>query len=78
MYILLDNLTVNQHGCWILIRNIHVILLILDATLKFNQSSYSVNEGNGMVSVVLVLSNASLSDVVIQIDSIDDSAAGEL
>ena len=31
-----------------------------------------------MVSVVLVLSNASLSDVVIQIDSIDDSAAGEL
>ena len=31
-----------------------------------------------MVSVVLVLSNASLSDVFIQIDSIDDSAAGEL
>lgn len=50
----------------------------LDATLTFSQSSYSVNESNGTLSVVLVLSNASLFDIVIQVDSIDDTAAGKL
>ena len=50
----------------------------LDATLTFIQSLYNVNESCGMVKIVLVLSNASLNDVIIRVDNFDDTAASKL
>ena len=41
--------------------------LLTAATVSFNESSYVINEASGLVQPVLILSNPSSSDVVIQV-----------
>ena len=49
----------------------------VDATVSFNQSSYSINENNGPVQIVVVLSNPSSSDITIQVLNTDESATSK-
>ena len=50
----------------------------LAATLAFSQSTYSVNESNGHLQPVLILSNPSTIDFTVQVFSCsNDSAIGE-
>ena len=44
----------------------------------FNQTAYSVNEGDGPAQPVLVLSNQSSTDITIKVFNTDGSATGEL
>jgi len=48
-----------------------------DPTVNFNQSTYHVDEDDGPVQPVLVLSNPSLNDITISVFSTDGSAAGK-
>ena len=43
-------------------------------TVSFDHSTYSVNEGDGQVMLMLVLSHPSLSDVTITVATFDGSA----
>ena len=43
----------------------------------FNQSMYSVNEDAGPVQPVLVISNPSSTDIIVQVTSTDGFATGE-
>ena len=47
------------------------------ATVFFNESSYSVNENEGSVRPVLVLSNPSSTDVTVHVIDSDGTAMGE-
>ena len=46
------------------------------ATISFNQSAYSVNENEGPVQPVLVLSNPSSTDVTVRITDGEGTATG--
>ena len=46
------------------------------ATVSFNQSVYSVNENEGPVEPVIVLSNPSSTDVTVQIRERSGNATG--
>ena len=52
--------------------------LYIVATLDFDQSVYSVDEDNGVVQVILLLSNPSSSDITVQVFTTDGSATGNL
>ena len=45
-------------------------------SIKFEESSYSVNEGNRPVQPVLILSNPSSTSITVNILNIDDTATG--
>ena len=47
------------------------------ATVFFNESTYSVNENEGSVRPVLVLSNPSSTDVIVHVIDSDGTAMGE-
>ena len=56
----------------------HMLLIICIAiTVSFSQSTYSVNEGDGVVQPVLVLSNPSSADITVQVRSNDNTATGK-
>ena len=46
-------------------------------TVSFEQASYTVDEGDGSVEPLLVLSNPSSTDVIVQVHTIDGSATGK-
>ena len=46
-------------------------------TVTFNQSTYSVDEDNGLVQPVLILSNPSSTDITVQVITDDNTATGE-
>ena len=52
--------------------------MLLVTSVKFSQSTYSVNENSGVVQPVLVLSNPSSTDITVEVTSTDGSATGEL
>ena len=47
------------------------------ATIKFNQSWYSIVEGNKPVKPTLVLSNPSSTVITIQVGNVDGNATGK-
>ena len=47
------------------------------ATISFNQSMYSVNENEGSIQPVLVLSNPSSTDVTVQVTDEEGTASGK-
>ena len=49
----------------------------LAITISFSESIYNVNENDGQVELMLVLSYPSSSDITIRIDTIDREATGE-
>ena len=49
----------------------------LAPTVNFNQSAYNVDEDDGPVQLVLVLSNPSSTDITISVFSTDGSATGK-
>ena len=53
---------------------LHIFIAVI---VFFNQSMYSVNEGDLSAQPVLVLNNPSLSDITVQILHTDGSATGE-
>ena len=50
----------------------------VDATVMFNESSYSVDENNGEIQLTLILSNPSSSNIIVQIRDMGISATSEL
>ena len=46
-------------------------------TVNFNQSTYNVDEDDGLAQPVLVLSNLSSTDITISVFSTDGSATGK-
>ncbi|XP_065895682.1 sodium/calcium exchanger 1-like [Dysidea avara] len=46
-------------------------------TITFNQSTYTINEDDGLVTIVLILSNPSTTDITVQVLTTDGSATGE-
>ena len=50
---------------------------LTDATVKFEQQTYTVNEDDIKIEPVLVLSNPSSSVITVQVSSTDGSAAGK-
>ena len=58
----------------------HVVMytyLLVDIILRFNQTVYSVNEDDGKVQPVLVLSNPSSYDVIIQVNDDEITATSK-
>lgn len=51
--------------------------MLSDTTVSFDQSTYSVNESDGVVRPYLVLSNPSSTAITIQILNSDISSTGE-
>ena len=51
--------------------------LLVDIVLRFNQTVYSVNEDDGIVQPVLVLSNPSSYDVTIQVNDDEITATSK-
>ena len=47
------------------------------AIVSFAQSSYSVNETDGVVQVEIILSNVSSTNIVVQVESSDITAIGK-
>ena len=45
--------------------------------VKFSQSTYSVNEDDGLVQPVLVLSNPSSTDITVQVRDNSNTTTGE-
>ena len=52
-------------------------LLITDITIKFNQSSYSVDEDSGVVQPVLVLNRQSSTNITVHVRDSIYNATGE-
>ena len=50
---------------------------LIDVTVSFEQSTYTVIEDDGRVEPVLVLSNPSSSVITVQVFSTDGSATGK-
>jgi len=51
--------------------------MLLVTTVRFNQSTYSVGENDGLVQPVLVLSNPSSTDIIVQMLDTNITAYGE-
>ena len=45
--------------------------------MRFSQAMYSVDEDSGLVQPVLILSNSSENDTIVQVLTIDESATGK-
>ena len=52
-------------------------VLLIDVSVSFNQSTYSVDEDDGPAQPVLVLSNPSSTDITVHVRSNDITATGE-
>ena len=52
-------------------------LIVTDITVRFNQSTYSVNENDGSVQPILVLSNPSSTNISVQVRDNSNTATGE-
>ena len=50
------------------------MLNILAITLRFNQRMYSINESDGLVQPMLILSGPLTTDLPLQVMTIDSSA----
>lgn len=48
----------------------------LVTTVSFEQSTYRVNENDGLVQITLILSNPSSSNITVQVTSNDNTAKG--
>ena len=46
-------------------------------TITFNQSTHTINEDDGLVTIVLILSDPSTTDITVQVLTTDGSATGE-
>ena len=46
-------------------------------SLSFSESTYSIDEDGGSVEIQLILSNSTMSDVIIEVLSVGGSANGE-
>ena len=51
--------------------------VLLGNTMRFGQAMYSVNENDGIVQVMLNLSNPSSADTSVNVSSINQSANGK-
>ena len=60
-----------------IITYIFYFICSVDATVSFNQSAYSINEGHGPVQPVLVLSNPSSFDIAVQVTDTNNTAKGK-
>ena len=77
----------HTHKCYILglavIRCTHIylatyILYSVEVTISFNQRTYIVNENEGLLQAVLVLSTSkSSTDITVQVGTNDNTATGE-
>ena len=54
----------------------HVCVIFKATSIKFEESSYIVNEGNRPVQPVIILSSPSSTSITINILNIDDTATG--
>ena len=54
-----------------------ITICFVAATVSFEQQTYNVNESNEKVQVVLVLSNPSSTDIIIEVVNTDGSAIGK-
>ena len=63
--------------CPLLFYNIVIIIYCIVATVYFNQSTFTANEGDGTVQIILILSKAKFIDVTILIRGNDNTATGE-
>ena len=54
------------------------IFSLVDAIVSFNQSMYNVDEDEGEIQVVLVLSNPSSADIIVQVVDNSSTALGKL
>ena len=52
------------------------LCLLVAISIKFEKSSYSVDETNRPIQPVLILSNSSSTSITINILNIDDTATG--
>ena len=50
------------------------ISLLLDATVRFGQAMYTVDESDGVVEILLILSNPSSTILLITVFALDESA----
>ena len=57
--------------------SINKCLCPLDSTVRFNQSTYSISEGDGLLQPVLILSNPSSTDITVQIRTNDNTTTGK-
>ena len=55
----------------------HIVCNFVAITVFFNESSYSVVESTEVVQPVLMLSDASSTDITVNISYSDDSTIGE-
>ena len=56
---------------------VRIWLIEIVAIVHFSQSTYSVNEDDGVVQPVLVLSNPSSTDITVQVRDNSNTATGE-
>ena len=54
-----------------------LILCSLAITVGFNQTTYIINENDGALQLVLILSNPSSTDITIHVNITDGLATGE-
>ena len=47
------------------------------SNVSFKQSTYTTFEDDGSVTIVLILSNPSTTDITVQVSTTDGSATGE-
>ena len=52
-------------------------MIFVVIVITINQSTYSVDESNGLVRPVLVLSNPSSTDITVQVKDNGNTATGE-
>ena len=56
---------------------INIVVQYVGTSVRFNQSSYSVNEGAGPARPVLVLSNSASFPITVQVRDNQNTAASE-
>ena len=54
-----------------------VNFICLEITVTFNQSTYSVDEDDGLAQLILVLSNPSSTDITVQVRDNANTATGK-
>ena len=59
--------------CVTLINFINLVAI----TLEFSQPTYKVNENDGTIQLMLILSNPSSFEIIADVFSVSDSATGE-
>ena len=65
-----------QH-CWLFIHFNNLVPFIIGAFVYFNHSNHTVNEKNGVVKPVLVLTSLVSIDLSVEVKSKDITATGE-